>query len=271
MRPTQTLRNRMVSDGTRLYFAGVSNATAPGSWAAAGTGFGADGVFSIAVNPSPAQSFTQICANTGPSDATGWYLSPDGASLFSNCGAKGPIAVASGNVYTTGQFLLSFPAAGSLSPTSPVNMFAPTFRFDHPVSFTQTSLIVSDGRIFWLDGSGDETLFMLDGKGATPVFLATTPGWIFVDGDMAAYKGKIYYPTAEHTTAGDRGYVRAVAMDGSDNGRSKNVSEPFPQDRSWPAYVYASDAGLFVVVIVRGPTASFEDYSLRVYLCSDPT
>jgi len=157
---TQTLRNRMVSDGTRLYFAGVSNATAPGSWAAAGTGFGADGFFSIAVNPSPAQSFTQICANTGPSDATGWYLSPDGASLFSNCGANGPIAVASGNVYTTGQFLLSFPAAGSLAPTSPVNMFAPTFRFD---------------------------------------------------------------------------------------------------------------AGLFVVVIVRGPTASFEDYSLRVYLCSDPT
>ena len=50
---------------------------------------------------------------------------------------------------------------------------------------------------------------------------------------------------------GDYGYLRAVAMDGSDNAIAKNVSEPFVMECSPPGYAYASGAGLFVVVIVK--------------------
>ena len=55
-------------------------------------------------------------------------------------------------------------------------------------------------------------------------------------------------------------------MDGSDRGVATNVSEAFDYDLSAPAAISASDAGLFIVVLVRDG-ATFNDDSYRVYVC----
>ena len=266
VQPTKGIRNKMVSDGKRLYFMGNSNPDAPGSWAAAVPGYGSEGVYSIATASAPAKSFVQICAQ-GPADAPGWSLSPDGAALGNSCGnPDGSITIANGNVYMTGPFLLSFPAAGSATPSPPVNLFPPTFRWGHAADLMiGVPLITSGGGIFWFDESLGNTLYKVPESGGEPEALFENPGWGFEFADAAAYKGKIYFVSAETAGTEAHYFITAVVMDGSDHGVGENVSETFDFAYSFPSSVYASDAGLFAVVAVRGKTIS--DITYRAYLC----
>jgi len=103
------------------------------------------------------------------------------------------------------------------------------------------------------------------GSTAVPEALFENPGWELEYADAAAYKGKIYFISAETAGTEAHYFIRAVVMDGSDHGVGEKVSETFDFAYSFPSSVYASDAGLFAVVAVRGRTIS--DITYRAYLC----